>query len=51
MYKQLAQDEADSLISAGNVVVADVRDEDSYKQGHIEGAIHLTMSTLQEFLL
>jgi len=49
MYKQLAQDEADSLISAGNVVVADVRDEDSYKQGHIEGAIHLTMSTLQEF--
>ncbi len=49
MYKQLNRDEAKELLVSDEVLVADVRDEESYQQGHIDGAIHLTMTALQEF--
>jgi len=49
MYRQLSRDEAKELLSSGDILVADVRDEESYQQAHIDGAIHLTMAALQDF--
>jgi thiosulfate sulfurtransferase len=49
MYKQLSRDEAKELLGSDDVLIADVRDDESYQQGHIDGAIHLTMTALQEF--
>src|SRR3990167_5671505 len=49
MYKQLSHMEAKQLITSHDLVIADVRDEDSYDEGHIEHAIHLSMGKLQEY--
>ncbi len=49
MFKQLSCQEAQDLITGGSVIIADVRDNDSYNEGHISGAVHLSMPTLQEF--
>lgn len=49
MFKQLSCQEAEEVISTGNLVIADVRDIDSYNEGHIHGAVHLSMPTLQDF--
>lgn len=50
MFKQLSHDEAEQLLSEkDNVIVADVRDRDSFEESHIHNAIHLSMGTLQEF--
>ncbi len=50
MFKQLSHLEAEQLIAdRDNVIIADVRDRDSYDEGHIVNAIHLTMAVLQEF--
>ncbi|MEH8019967.1 MULTISPECIES: thiosulfate sulfurtransferase GlpE [Rheinheimera] len=38
------------LLAAGKVVVADIRDEQSYNTGHIEGAYHLTNGSLNSFM-
>lgn len=49
MLKQLTHDEAETLIASENVVIADVRDRESYEEEHIVNAIHLSMPKLQEF--
>ena len=49
MFTQLNCDEAFQLLSDSDVVVADVRDSESYGEGHIPRAVHLSMSMLQEF--
>ena len=49
MLKQISCKEADQLIASQDVVIADVRDLDSYSQGHINNAIHLSVPALQEF--
>lgn len=49
MLKQLTHEEAEALMAAKKLVIADVRDRDSYEEAHIKGAIHLTMPKLQEF--
>lgn len=49
MIQQISLQGAQQLIADGEVIIADVRDYDSYRQGHIENAIHLSMSILQEF--
>lgn len=49
MYRQLSCDEADRLMQERDILVADVRDTQSFEQGHITNAIHLTMPALQEF--
>ncbi|WP_448565853.1 thiosulfate sulfurtransferase GlpE [Thalassotalea ganghwensis] len=37
-------------LDSDNFVVVDIRDQASYQQGHIPGAIHLTNESLPEFL-
>ena len=49
MFKQLSCQEAEEVISEGHLVIADVRDIDSYNEGHIQGAVHLSMPMLQDF--
>ncbi|PHQ81107.1 MAG: thiosulfate sulfurtransferase GlpE [Coxiella sp. (in: Bacteria)] len=49
MFKQLSCPEADELINGGGLVIADVRDIDSYNDAHIHSAIHLSMPMLQDF--
>lgn len=49
MYKQITHIEFDMLREQQEMLVADVRDEQSFNEAHIPGAIHLTMDTLQSF--
>lgn len=50
MFKQLQHDEAENLMAqCDDLIIADVRDKDSYEKAHIANAIHLSMATLQEF--
>jgi len=50
MYRQLSHTEAEQIINERNdIVIADVRDNDSYDDSHIAHAIHLSMPKLQEF--
>ena len=41
--------DAKDLIKTGNVILADIRDEQSYMQAHIPDAIHLTDDNLDDF--
>ena len=41
--------DAKDLIKMGNVILADIRDGQSYMQAHIPDAIHLTDDNLDEF--
>jgi len=49
MFIQLSHEDAEKMIANNNVVIADVRDEESYNKGHIDNAIHLTMQALNDF--
>ncbi len=49
MYKQISHTEAEQLMNDRDIVVADVRDQESFEEGHIANAMHLSMSTLQEY--
>ncbi len=48
-FKRIAIDTAKELITNG-AVVADIRDEQSFSNGHIEGSYHLTNGTLHRFM-
>jgi phage shock protein E len=45
--RQVSADEAMALARAGAVVL-DVRDEDEFGRGHVEGAIHLDTELLEQ---
>lgn len=49
MYKQISHTEAEQLMSARKIVIADVRDQDSYDEGHIANAIHLSIAKMQDY--
>ena len=49
MFKQVSCQEAEKLMASEALVVADVRDIDSFQEGHIESALHLSMPALQRF--
>lgn len=49
MFKQVSCIEAEELMNDSSAIIADVRDSDSYNESHINGAIHLSVSTLKDF--
>ncbi|QTS83899.1 thiosulfate sulfurtransferase GlpE [Coxiella endosymbiont of Amblyomma nuttalli] len=49
MYKQISHIEAERLITQRDIVIFDMRDEDSYEEAHIVDAIHLSMAVLQKY--
>ena len=48
-YKTINITEARDLIRTGKVILADIRDRESYIQSHIPDAVHLTQENLEEF--
>lgn len=49
MYRQISYREAEQLIYSQDIVIADVRDQGSYEEGHIANALHLSVAKLQEY--
>lgn len=49
-FKRLSASDAKTLIDAGNVTLADIRDESSFAAARMAGAIHVSSSNLQEFI-
>ncbi len=49
MFQQIEHDEADQLRKNDNLVIADVRDFESYQIEHIPESVHLSMQLLKEF--
>ena len=48
-FKSIDCIEANELISTGETVVIDVRDQEAYEAGHIHGAIRMSVGDLDEF--
>ena len=49
-FKHLSVSELHNLLAQEQQVVVDIRDQASYLQGHISGAIHLTNDSLADFV-
>ncbi len=52
-FRRISVVEARLLLEAhgpGRVQIADIRDDQAYLQGHIDSAVHLHNSNLQEFI-
>ena len=50
-YKRISIDEAKALIAdSPKIHIVDIRDDESYENGHINEAFHLHNSNLQEFI-
>ena len=49
-YKRISIEQTQQLIDSKPVVLVDVRDAQSYQAGHIDGAISLDNSNIEQFL-
>jgi thiosulfate sulfurtransferase len=49
-FKQISVIEAKSMMESRQATVVDIRDGQSFQQGHIAGAVHLDNTTVQSFL-
>ncbi len=49
-FQRISVAQALEKINQGQIAVADIRDEQSYQQGHIAGSYHLTNGTLNGFM-
>ena len=49
-FKHISVAETAELKAQGKVVIADIRDENSFAAGHIDGAVHLTNTSLGGFM-
>jgi len=50
MFQQVDHQKARQLIAEGELIIADIRDKDSYREDHIKSAIHLSMASMEEFI-
>ena len=50
LFKNITIEETKKLISQG-AAIADIRDNNSYMQEHIENAIHLSNDNISDFIL
>jgi thiosulfate sulfurtransferase len=48
-FKRISVAQAHELIEKGHVVVADIRDEMSFSNGHVENAYHLSNASMLSF--
>ncbi|WP_299263431.1 thiosulfate sulfurtransferase GlpE [uncultured Psychrosphaera sp.] len=48
-FKRISVAEAHKLIEAGHVVIADIRDDQSFASGHVENAFHLSNASMSSF--
>ena len=49
-FKHISVAETATRLDKRQVIIADIRDEQSYSSGHIEGAWHLTSANLGHFI-
>lgn len=49
-FKHLSVDEAPALLADKRTVVIDIRDAESYRNGHIAGASHLDNNGIADFI-
>lgn len=49
-FKQVDIHGAKQFLAKENVVMVDIRDENSYETAHVKGAFHLTNDSLRQFL-
>jgi len=49
-FTHLSVSELHALMAEKQQVIVDIRDETSFSQGHIKGAIHLTNDSLADFV-
>lgn len=49
-FKHISTSDTFSALQAGQVVIADIRDDQSFASAHIAGAYHLTNGTLHQFM-
>ena len=49
-YKRINIKEANVLIKEPNTFIADIRDEDSFTNSHIQGAINLSQANIGQFI-
>jgi len=50
-YKHISVAQTHALLDDNNVVIADIRDPNSFAAGHIPNAEHLSNSNIGEFML
>ena len=50
-FKFIDCNRAADKLKEENYLVVDIRDKDSYNQGHIEGAVNLTNDNIENFIL
>ncbi|MCV2886171.1 thiosulfate sulfurtransferase GlpE [Aestuariibacter sp. AA17] len=48
-FQHISPENAFSMLSEGNAAIVDIRDEQSFQQGRIKDAFHLTNGSLQQF--
>jgi len=48
-FKHISVADTFTRLQQGEIVIADIRDEQSFSAAHIEGAFHLTNGTLLQF--
>jgi thiosulfate sulfurtransferase len=49
-FENISLDKAKEIIKQETTIIADIRDINSFKSGHIQGAIHLSSDNLQDFI-
>ena len=49
-FSRISIQQAHALIAAGNVTLADIRDPQSYHSAHINGAVHLDNTNIDQFI-
>jgi len=50
MFKRISAIDAAALLSAGEAHIVDIRDEVSYQNLHVQGALNLNNTNLQTFI-
>ena len=50
-FKHISVSQTHELLNDDNVVIADIRDSNSFASGHIPGSEHLSNSNIGEFML
>ena len=50
-FKHISIEATNALLDTGSAQLVDIRDEQSFNDGHIKGAIRLDNSILQDFLV
>lgn len=49
-FQHISVAQTAELLAQGKIVIADIRDEQSFSAGHIDGAYHLTNGSLHSFM-